>query len=142
MVQVAATLSRFLAVESCAQCPPCKLHGVEIHDLLARLCQGAGSPADLAEIDRRCGMVTDSNRCYLPVGHALVVRSAMQAFPDEFTAAAEDGCGHDTDLPVPKIDSIDDATGDLVLDGDYWRKQLDWSYRDDEGDAASADSPS
>jgi NADH-quinone oxidoreductase subunit F len=130
MVQAAATLSRFLAVESCAQCPPCKLHGVEIHERLDALCRGEGSRADLGEIERRCGLVTDANRCYLPVGHALVVRSALEAFADEFERAAAQGCDHDDELPMPKIIGIDDDTGEVRLDADYSRKQLDWSYAD------------
>ena len=137
MVQVAATLSRFLAVESCAQCPPCKLHGVEISERLAALCRGEGSTADLGDLERRCGMVTDANRCYLPVGHALVVRSAMEAFRGEFERAAASGCEHAADLAMPKIEAIDDDTGAVRLDAEYWRKQLDWSYADGDGAAPS-----
>ena len=129
IVQVAATLSRFLAVESCGQCPPCKLHGVAIHDLLERLCREGGDDSDLIDLANRCQSVTDQNRCYLPVGHALVVRSALDAFRSEFTDRLKGSCQHD-DVPLPKITDIDDDTGAVILDETYDRKRLDWSYAD------------
>jgi NADH:ubiquinone oxidoreductase subunit F (NADH-binding) len=52
MVAVAAGVARFLAVESCGQCTPCKQDGLEISDRLAKVCAGNGTAADLAAIDR------------------------------------------------------------------------------------------
>ena len=137
IVGVVAALSRFLAVESCGQCPPCKLHGVELWERLERLCAAGGTPSDLEELRRRCAMVTDANRCYLPVGHALVVSSALDTFADEFTAVLDGGCGEDGPVLVPKIVDVDDATGAVVLDDTYDRKRLDWSY----AEAAGAEAP-
>ena len=130
IVDVVAALSRFLAVESCAQCPPCKLHGVEIWEHLAKVCTGTGSPADLDEIRRRTLLVTEGNRCYLPVGHALVVNSALDAFAEEFTAAVTTPHEHASPAFVPKID---DLTDDVVYDMTYARKRLDWGYDDADG---------
>jgi NADH:ubiquinone oxidoreductase subunit F (NADH-binding) len=127
IVDVVAALSRFLATESCAQCPPCKLHGVEIWERLEGLCREGSTAADLEEIRRRCGVVTDGNRCYLPVGHALVVRSALDVFGEEFAAAVATSHRHDASVVVPKIDDLGE---DVVFDLAYQRKNLDWSYDD------------
>ena len=67
MVEVARTLSRFLFVESCGQCPPCKFGTGEITAALERIVTGGGSDADLAVIAERLQIVADGNRCYLPV---------------------------------------------------------------------------
>ena len=67
MVEVACTLSRFLYVESCGQCPPCKLGTGQITEILDRIRTGKGVDADLAEIEKRLRFVTDGNRCFLPV---------------------------------------------------------------------------
>ncbi len=130
IVAVTASLSRFLAVESCGQCPPCKLHGVELFERLERLCREGGQAADLQEIRKRCALVTDSNRCYLPVGHALLVRSTLDAYADEFAARLAGPCDH-PDVDVPKIVELDDDTGEVRFDPDYSRKRMDWSYGDD-----------
>ena len=65
MVTVAAELTRFLAVESCGQCPPCKRGSMELTEILTRIAHGGGRDGDLAEIEALLGSVTDSNRCYL-----------------------------------------------------------------------------
>ncbi len=134
IVAVTAALSRFLAVESCGQCPPCKLHGVELFERLERLCRQGGRAADLQEIRKRCALVTDSNRCYLPVGHALLVQSTLDAYADEFAARLAGPCDH-PDVDVPKIVELDDDTGEVRFDPDYPRKRMDWSYGDS-GDAS------
>ncbi|MPZ73318.1 MAG: hypothetical protein GEU74_08825 [Nitriliruptorales bacterium] len=133
IIDVVASLSRFLAVESCAQCPPCKLHGVEMHERLASLCANGGSPNDVAELRRRCVAVTDGNRCYLPVGHALVVGSALDAFAGEFESALGAPHEHDNPVTIPKIDDLDDDTGAVSFDTAYTRKRLDWGYDSADG---------
>ena len=128
IVQVTAVLSRFLAVESCGQCPPCKEHGMAMWETLERLCAEGGGPSDLADLRRRCRLVTEANRCYLPVGHALLVASTLDAFAKEFAERLVGGCDHGDDLDVPKIVSLDPDSGAVEFDGAYRRKRSDWSY--------------
>lgn len=132
IVEVVAALSRFLAVESCAQCPPCKLHGAEMFETLARLCREGGTPSDIDDLRGRCTSVTDGNRCYLPVGHALVVGSAIDVFAREFAEAMRDPHGHANPVAIPKIEDIDDDTGTVTFDRSYWRKGMDWAYQEEE----------
>ncbi|HEY7104846.1 MAG TPA: NADH-ubiquinone oxidoreductase-F iron-sulfur binding region domain-containing protein [Acidimicrobiia bacterium] len=83
MVATALTMSRFLADESCGQCPPCKLGSTEITRRLARVEAGTGAVSDVDVIEQWLGRVTDGNRCYLAVQERLVVGSLLAAFPDE-----------------------------------------------------------
>ena len=128
IVQVCATLARFLAVESCGQCLACKLGTADMFERLDRLADGRGNAADIAEIRKRTETVTDLNRCYLPVGAALVVRSTIDRFADEF----HDHIGRAGDpavaITVPKIVDWDDGAQAFTLDHDYHRKRSDWSY--------------
>ena len=43
----ALTLTRFYALESCGQCTPCREGGTWLERILARICDGCGTPADL-----------------------------------------------------------------------------------------------
>ena len=66
MVELAFQFSRFLYVESCGQCPACKLGCGEITDRLER---DRGLPGHRPRTSPSsapgCAKVTDANRCYL-----------------------------------------------------------------------------
>ena len=81
MVEVAAMLSRFLWVESCGQCPPCKLGTGAITGALERIAGGRGGDRDLDIIAERLRVVTDGNRCYLPVEEQRVVVEPAARLP-------------------------------------------------------------
>jgi NADH-quinone oxidoreductase subunit F len=132
MVDVLATLIRFLAVESCGQCNACKLGNTAMDELLAKIQRGAGVQTDLETLLRRSHTVTDQNRCYLPVGSQLLVGSTVEAFVDEFVATVERGEPTPADLPVPLIDHLDEATGEVTYHPRYHLKQYDWSYADED----------
>ena len=122
---------RFLSIESCGQCPPCKLGSSEITNHLERLEIGAGSDDDLRSIRHWLARVTDGNRCYLAVEEQLVVGSIMQAFPEEFAEHVELGrCPRPRRLPIPKL--VDLADGTAVYDDAFWRKRPDWTYGPDQ----------
>jgi len=129
MVGVAYRMSRFLSVESCGQCPPCKLGSGAITEHLERLEAGAGGDADLEGIAGWLGRVTDGNRCYLAVEEREVVSSILRAFPEEFAEHVEQGsCKRPRDLPIPKLVDLDG--GVATYDDRFWKKRPDWTYRD------------
>ncbi len=128
IVQVTATLARFLAVESCGQCLACKLGTAAIFEHLDRLVRGEGTAGDIEEVRKRTETVTDANRCYLPVGAALLVRSTLEAFADEFHDRIGSPTPRQVFVEVPKIESL--SGGREILDLDYRRKRSDWSYAD------------
>jgi NADH-quinone oxidoreductase subunit F len=130
IVQVCATLARFLAIESCGQCLACKLGTADMFERLDRLVSGSGTETDIAEIRRRTETVTDLNRCYLPVGAALLIRSTLDLFSDAFHAHIGQASDPAVAVDVPKITAWDDAQRTFVLDVDYRHKRSDWSYAD------------
>lgn len=127
MVDTAYRLSRFLSIESCGQCPPCKLGSSAITEHLERLETGIGSDNDLRVIAGWLEHVTDGNRCYLAVEEQVMVSSILRAFPEEFTEHIElQRCPRPRRLPIPKL--IDLADGRAIYDESFWRKQPDWTY--------------
>lgn len=141
IVQVTAVLARFLAVESCGQCNACKIGTRELFKRLERLVQGMGTHGDIEEIRKFCVSVTDLNRCYLPVGASLLVASSLEAFPQAFADHVGVASDPAVAVEVPKIDRVDEETGRVVLDDQYYRKRRDWSYAPPGVAAEVADDP-
>jgi len=127
MVEVAYQYSRFLWIESCGQCPACKLGTQEITHRLNEIEACRGSAEDVAVIGARLANVTDGNRCFLPVEEQRVVGSLLRAFPEEFAAHLEGNCPNPRgDLIAPKIVDLDG--GAVVYDQAHRRKLPDWTY--------------
>jgi len=124
-VAVAHEYSRFLYVESCGQCPPCKLQSGRITNALAQL-RGDDAAEQLAVIRRGLDTVTDGNRCYLAVQEQLVVASLLQSFPDDVGAHEAGTCTLRHDVLVPRM--VDLTPDGFVYDETHRRKQPDWSY--------------
>lgn len=128
MVQLAHSVSRFLYVESCGQCPACKFGSGEVTALLERIRDGLGQPGDVDTIAARLRTVTDQNRCYLGEQEQQVIASLLTAFPADVSAALE-GRGSS---PVPPVCPISDlADGVAVPDERQLRKRPDWTYAPD-----------
>ena len=127
MVAVAAELTRFLAVESCGQCPPCKRGSMELTEILTRIVHGGGSDSDLARIEALLGSVTDANRCYLGTEVQRLVASVLREFPEDVAAHLEGRPPLERDVVVPKIVEID-ADGAVVYDERHRLKLPDWTY--------------
>ncbi|MDP8976893.1 MAG: SLBB domain-containing protein [Actinomycetota bacterium] len=127
MVAVAREYSRFLSVESCGQCPPCKQGSMDITAILAGIEAGTGSETDVEALGRRLQTVTDANRCYLGTEEQLVVSSVLQTFPEEVATHLEGWCEFPPrHVPIPKLDDIVDGTA--VYDERHARKRPDWTY--------------
>jgi NADH-quinone oxidoreductase subunit F len=134
MVDAAYRFSRFLSVESCGQCPPCKLGSSAITEHLERLEIGLGDDQDLSAIAGWLEHVTDGNRCFLAVEEQVMVASLMRAFPDEFAEHIElHRCPRPRRLAIPKL--VDLAEGRAVYDESFWRKRPDWTYEPDQDTA-------
>jgi NADH-quinone oxidoreductase subunit F len=115
MVEVAAEFSRFLFVESCGQCPPCKLGSGAITDRLDALERGDATERQVEEIWEWLAQVTDGSRCFLATEEAQIVGSIIEAFPQEVEAHLEGGrCPRRRGLVVPKLKDIRDGEAVLV----------------------------
>jgi NADH:ubiquinone oxidoreductase subunit F (NADH-binding) len=128
MVGLAHVFSRFLYVESCAQCPPCKLGTGEITRLLEHLERGEGSAADVETILARCGTVDDGNRCALPVGERVLIKSLIRRFEADFHEHFHSPCPRARLLFLPKIVDLDPMSGSIAYDARQALKQPDWRY--------------
>ena len=129
MVETAYRMSRFLSIESCGQCPPCKLGSSAITERLERIELGAGRAEDLDTIVGWLERVTDGNRCFLAVEERQVVGSILAAFGSEFDEHLERGsCPRPRKLPIPKL--LDLIDGHATYDERFWHKQPDWTYAD------------
>lgn len=127
-VGIAETFTRFLYVESCGQCPPCKLHSADVSEVLARIDEGQADGGDLKEILIRCSMVTDGQRCGLPDGVAALVPSLITAFRGEFEAHLNGhGCPLPREIDIPKITDYGPDAG-FLFDRRQTLKLPDWTY--------------
>ncbi len=127
MVATAHAFSRFLWVESCGQCPACKLGTGEITERLAAIDEMRGGDGDVEVIGARLRKVTDGNRCFLPVEEQTVVSSILRSFPQEFADHLEGSCTRRHGIRVPKIVDLSDGT--VTYDEKQARKNPDWTYR-------------
>lgn len=126
LVDLAYQVSRFLHVESCGQCNPCKTGTQDITAALEHLVAATGSASDaIATIERRLLTVTDASRCYLPTQEQRLVPSLLRAHPADLEARLS-GLAGDLDLPLPKLLDIQD--GVAHLDPQAPRKRPDWTH--------------
>jgi NADH:ubiquinone oxidoreductase subunit F (NADH-binding) len=133
VVAVAAGAARFLAVESCGQCEPCKRDGLAIAQHLRELCESTGSAADLTAVAERLDTVTNGARCFLATQQQQVVASALRLFRGDFEQRATGEPASATPAPiVPVVDIVD---GSAVLDTTHLTKQPDWSHDEPSSDA-------
>jgi NADH-quinone oxidoreductase subunit F len=132
MLVVARELSRFLSVESCGQCPPCKNAALSITESLLAIEQGRGSEDDLGGIHAGLLTVTDANRCYLGTEERNVVSSVLRAFPEDIAAHLEGTVTSARPILVPLIRDITDD-GVVVYDERHARKRPDWTYAEARG---------
>jgi NADH-quinone oxidoreductase subunit F len=127
-VRIAETFTRFLYVESCGQCPPCKLHSGDISGILTRIDRGDADAGDLQDVLVRCSMVTDGQRCGLPDGVRTIVPSLIDEFRSEVEAHLNGrGCSLPRDILLPKISGYDRASS-FEFDHRQSLKRPDWTY--------------
>jgi NADH:ubiquinone oxidoreductase subunit F (NADH-binding) len=103
MLETARAVSAFLAVESCGQCPACKLGCTAVTEGLDRLMAAAATPEDVEVMAYRLRTVTDGNRCYLPVQEQRVIGSVLATYVDEINDALDGTPPPTRGLTVPKI---------------------------------------
>lgn len=129
MVDVAYWFSRFLHVESCNQCPPCKMGSREITKCLQRILDGEGDNGDFDDVLHVATWTPNGARCFLASEEAIVIPSILRAYPDDFHAHFEGSCQLRHNLTLPKMIQYSEDAG-FTYDNDYHRKQPDWSYTD------------
>jgi NADH-quinone oxidoreductase subunit F len=137
IVAVAHGVSRFLAVESCGQCTPCKSDGIAMMEILDRVRTSSPDATDLEQLAGLATHVTDGARCFLASQHQLVVESLLTSFPEALAAHTEGGAQAAEVFPiVPMLDIVDDQA---VLALDELDVPPDWGTGTGAAPAASVD---
>jgi hypothetical protein len=137
MTAVAAGAARFLAVESCGQCTPCKVDGLTIADTLDRLCTGEGGQHDLDTVTKALSTVADGARCNLASQQQAVVGQIMAAWDDEVVRRATGPAESVTPVLVAEVTALVD--GEATLDEARRTKQPDWTHDDEWSGSFPAD---
>jgi NADH-quinone oxidoreductase subunit F len=128
MTAVAAGAARFLAVESCGQCIPCKRDGLTLAETLERLCGGEGQESDLDTIASALRTIADGARCNLASQQQAVVGEILRRWPDEPAAHAVAGASGGTVEPLLVTEITELADGEVTLDVRRRTKQPDWTH--------------
>ncbi|HVM01663.1 MAG TPA: NADH-ubiquinone oxidoreductase-F iron-sulfur binding region domain-containing protein [Acidimicrobiales bacterium] len=126
MVALAAGVSRFLGVESCGQCSPCKLTGLGLSEDLRAISHSDAGEHDLEQARRRAADVADRARCYLAHQHQVVLQSILNRYGHEFDDHVAGRIGPVEPYLIAELVDIDD--GVAVIDERFADKQPDWSF--------------
>jgi NADH:ubiquinone oxidoreductase subunit F (NADH-binding) len=126
LTAVAAGVSRFLAVESCGQCTPCKQDGLQLAGLMDKVCHSDARDHDLETIRKRVSTVADGARCYLATQHQTVLASLLELYADD-VAAHLSGAAEGVE-PELIAELVDIEGGRATWDERHREKQPDWSY--------------
>jgi NADH-quinone oxidoreductase subunit F len=86
MVDVARYFMEFLEEESCGKCFPCREGTQRLHEILARICSGQGTEADLDLLEDCAWMVKETSLCGLGQTAANPVLTTLRYFRDEYLA--------------------------------------------------------
>jgi NADH-quinone oxidoreductase subunit F len=84
MVGVALKYGNFFRVESCGQCPPCRMGTINLADLLQKIENGEGTEKDFATLLQLCGFVKGRGYCTVVTGASVLVESSLRLFRQEF----------------------------------------------------------
>lgn len=125
-VSVIAGASRFLAVESCGQCTPCKVDGLRLADLLEGISRSEATGADLTELRHRASTVSDGARCSLGRQHEAVVQGLLDNYGPVVEAHVRGQLGGVEPTLVAELRDV--GNGTVVLDERQANKLPDWTY--------------
>jgi NADH:ubiquinone oxidoreductase subunit F (NADH-binding) len=137
MTAVAAGAARFLAVESCGQCTPCKADGLAIADTLDRLCTGNGDQHDLDTVTSALATVADGARCNLASQQQVVVGQILAGWDDEVVRRATGPADAVAPMLIAEVTGL--ADGEVTYDEGRRTKQPDWTYDDEWSGSYPAD---
>ena len=126
LAAVAAGVSRFLAVESCGQCTPCKQDGLALSDLLRKLCRSDVSQTEWRKLTSLVSTVGDHARCSLGTQHQVLVDSIIRTFPEDLAAHLSGVAEPVTPRLIAEL--VEFEGDEAVLDARHLDKQPDWTY--------------
>jgi len=99
MVAQTLRFSEFFKMESCGQCPSCRMGTINLATLMAKIERGEGSQGDLDTLLQLCGFVKGTGYCTLVTGAAVLVQSSLRLFRHEFEEhIAKKRCPYDSQM--------------------------------------------
>jgi len=140
LVAVAQGVARFLSVESCGQCTPCKQDGLAIAAVLERFCESNATDADIETLASRIDTVAEEARCNLASQQQLVAGSLLALFPEALARHLETSPERAESVTPVLIAPLTVVRGEeYELDETYRTKQPDWSHDPVDSGAAPAE---
>jgi NADH:ubiquinone oxidoreductase subunit F (NADH-binding) len=125
-VAAVAGVSRFLAVESCGQCTPCKQDGLVLAELLDRLARSVCSPTEMAVIRKRAATVAKGARCSIGIQQQAVVTGLLDFFAPNVDAHLAGTADPEAAAAVAELVELTESS--VVIDERHAQKQPDWTY--------------
>ena len=86
MVDVARYFLHFTQEESCGKCAPCREGTMRMLQILEKICDGQGTPADLDTLESLCRVVKSTSLCGLGQSAPNPVLATLRYFRDEYEA--------------------------------------------------------
>jgi NADH-quinone oxidoreductase subunit F len=126
LAAVAEGVARFLSIESCGLCVPCKEDGLALADLFGRVRRSQAGDRELAAIDDRLRTVTNGARCNLATQYQLVLQSILDDFGEEIDAHVHHGAPPAESELIASLTDVDGSVA--TLDESHLDKQPDWSF--------------
>jgi formate dehydrogenase iron-sulfur subunit len=87
MARMARFAMQFCAYESCGKCTPCRIGSTRGAELIERIMRGEERERNLRTLEDLCETMQHGSLCGLGGMTPFPVRSAMQHFPEDFTAS-------------------------------------------------------
>jgi NADH:ubiquinone oxidoreductase subunit F (NADH-binding) len=106
VVDIARFLVGFFLEESCGRCAPCREGARQMSRILGRICEGKGTDADLALLERLARTVKSASVCGLGGMAPAAVLTTLEHFRDDFERHIRDRkclAGVCRDLAGPRI---------------------------------------
>jgi NADH-quinone oxidoreductase subunit F len=125
IVKAGLNFSKFLALESCGQCPSCKTGTARITEGLERVENGTATEDDVLAIAEECRAVKGQGHCFLITEEAVNISSILHYFTEEVFDHLEHGCKLPRPLILPKIKDYDAATHTFRYDLDYYQHAVE-----------------
>jgi ferredoxin len=86
MVDMARFFMDFVQDESCGKCTPCREGTRRLLQILEKICEGRGEPADLETLEELSAIIKEASLCGLGQTGPNPVLSTLRYFRDEYEA--------------------------------------------------------
>lgn len=125
IVKAGLNFSRFLALESCGQCPSCKTGTARITEHLERVENGTATEEDILAIAEECRAIKGQGHCFLVTEESVNISAILHYFTEEVFDHIKHGCRLPRPLVLPKIKDYDEASHTFHYDLDYYQHAVE-----------------